>query len=64
MPNFDGTGLLKRRRIIWWGQGPCKKCNDGCESQKNLAGVPVKEENNPELFRIRGSYVISIHNRK
>jgi len=47
MPNFDGTGLLKRERIIGRGLGPCKKCNDDCESQKNLAGIPVKEENAP-----------------
>ena len=47
MPNFDGTGPLKRGRIIGRGLGPCKKCNDGCEFQKNLAGVPVKEENAP-----------------
>jgi hypothetical protein len=47
MPNFDGTGLLKRGRIIGQGLGLCKKCNDDCEFQKNLAGIPVKEENAP-----------------
>jgi len=48
MPNFDGTGPLKRGRIIGRGLGPCKKCNDGFERQKNPATVPVKKENAPE----------------
>jgi hypothetical protein len=48
MPNFDGTGPLKRGRIIGRGRGPCKNCSDTCEHQLNPAGLPVKEENPPE----------------
>jgi len=48
MPNFDGTGPLKRGRIIGRGLGPCKKCNEGCENQKKPAGFPVKKEYAPE----------------
>ena len=30
MPNFDGTGPLKRGRIIGRGRGPCKQtCAEG-----------------------------------
>ena len=28
MPNFDGTGPLKRGRVIGTGMGPCKKGDD------------------------------------
>jgi hypothetical protein len=38
MPNFDGTGLLKRGRIIGREMQPFKKC---CEDH---ADHPVKEE--------------------
>jgi hypothetical protein len=31
MPNFDGTGPLKRGRIIGRGLGPCKK-SPGCDT--------------------------------
>jgi len=44
MPNFDGTGPLKRGRIIGRGRGPCKKCSDRCECQTNTARFPGKEE--------------------
>jgi hypothetical protein len=30
MPNFDGTGPLKRGRIIGRGLGPCKQCIENC----------------------------------
>jgi hypothetical protein len=48
MPNFDGTGPLKRGRIIGRGRGPCKKRNEGYECQTNLTPLPVKEHINPE----------------
>jgi len=44
MPNFDGTGPLKRGGIIGRGLGPCKKCSDGGECPVKPAGLPVKEE--------------------
>jgi len=44
MPNFDGTGPLKRGRIIGRGLGPCKKCSDGFEYQTNPPTLQVKEE--------------------
>jgi len=31
MPNFDGTGPLKRGRIIGRGLGPCRNSTD-CDS--------------------------------
>jgi hypothetical protein len=30
MPNFDGTGPLKRGRVIGRGLGPCKQFTEGC----------------------------------
>ena len=30
MPNFDGTGPLKRGRVIGRGQGPCNQSATGC----------------------------------
>lgn len=45
MPNFDGTGPLKRGRIIGRGHGSCKKCSEVCECQTNPDGFPRKEEN-------------------
>ena len=44
MPNFDGTGPLRRGRVIGRGLVPCKKCSDECECKTNPAGLPVKEE--------------------
>ena len=44
MPNYDGTGPLKRGRIIGRGQGPCKKCSDWCETRLSQTPLPVKED--------------------
>jgi len=44
MPNFDGTGPLKRGRIIGRGLGPYKKCKNGNECPVKPDGLPVKEE--------------------
>ncbi|MCK9632236.1 MAG: DUF5320 domain-containing protein [Methanoregula sp.] len=30
MPNYDGTGPLKRGRVIGRGTGSCKKVATGC----------------------------------
>ncbi|WP_321505081.1 DUF5320 domain-containing protein [uncultured Methanoregula sp.] len=43
MPNFDGTGPLKRGRIIGRGLGPCKRCDTGCE-RRTLPEEPAAEE--------------------
>lgn len=48
MPNFDGTGLLKRGRIIGRGLKPRKKCDDAFESRIKPAGLAVMEGTNPE----------------
>jgi hypothetical protein len=40
----DGTGPLKRGRIVGRGQGPCKKCSDWCETRLNQTPLPVKED--------------------
>jgi hypothetical protein len=47
MPNFDGTGPLKRGRAIGRGLGPCKKGEDGgsCERIKPITHT---EETKPE----------------
>jgi hypothetical protein len=44
MPNFDGTGPLKRGRVIGRDLGPCKKCSDGYQRKTNSNGFPEKEE--------------------
>ncbi len=45
MPNFDGTGPLKRGRAIGWGLGPCKKSEDcvGCERIKPVSHTDAIE---------------------
>ncbi|HNX18060.1 MAG TPA: DUF5320 family protein [Methanoregula sp.] len=42
MPDFDGTGPLKRGRVIGRGRGPCKQQSEGC-SQKNEIQVPPRQ---------------------
>jgi hypothetical protein len=41
MPDFDGTGPLKRGRIIGRGRGPCRK-------PARADPAPKKEETDPE----------------
>ncbi len=48
MPNFDGTGPLKRGQIIGRGMGPCKKSNDGCQRKTNANSEPKTEESPSE----------------
>ncbi|MFA7695522.1 MAG: DUF5320 domain-containing protein [Methanoregula sp.] len=43
MPNFDGTGPLKRGRVIGRGLGTCKTCDDECQ-QKARSKKPVAQE--------------------
>ena len=38
MPNFDGTGPLKRGRIIGRGLGPCKQCTESCMQKGRGSG--------------------------
>jgi hypothetical protein len=44
MPNFDGTGPLKRGRITVRDSGSCEKCSERCECQTNPDGLLLKEE--------------------
>jgi hypothetical protein len=44
MPNFDGTGPLKRGRVIGRGMGPCKKGNDCSVCQRMDAPEDKKEK--------------------
>ena len=44
MPNFDGTGPLKRGRVIGRGLGPCKKCTEGCARKAENRETPVQSE--------------------
>jgi len=48
MPNFDGTGPLKRGRIIGRGLGTCKKCSNGSECRKNPANFSGREDSPAE----------------
>jgi len=42
MPNFDGTGPLKRGRIIGQGMGTGKKSTDKC-LRKDSADIPQQK---------------------
>jgi len=43
MPDFDGTGPLKRGRVIGRGLGRCRQDADGCP-RKDTAEIPQKNE--------------------
>ena len=43
MPNFDGTGPLKRGRIIGRGLGPCRQCTEDCTEGKEEK-KPIRNE--------------------
>jgi hypothetical protein len=42
MPDFDGTGPLKRGRIIGRGRGPCRQTSPGCPREE--AGPETRHE--------------------
>jgi hypothetical protein len=44
MPNYDGTGPLKRGRVIGRGLGPCKKCTEICTRKAEDRERPVQSE--------------------
>ncbi len=44
MPNFDGTGPLKRGRIIGRGMGHCRQCTEGCPREEKDSETPVRNE--------------------
>ena len=44
MPNFDGTGPLKRGRAIGRGLGPCKKGNECFPCQRKDAPEDTQEK--------------------
>jgi hypothetical protein len=44
MPNFDGTGPLKRGRVIGRELGPCKHCTEGCTRKAEDRETPVLNE--------------------
>nr|WP_321352615.1 DUF5320 family protein [uncultured Methanoregula sp.] len=45
MPDFDGTGPLKRGRVIGRGRGPCRNEDKGCERRTGIPDpVPVQEK--------------------
>jgi hypothetical protein len=48
MPNFDGTGPLKRGRVIGRGQGNCRKSYDGCRQRASDSENPDKKEASAE----------------
>jgi len=48
MPNFDGTGPLKRGRAIGRGLGSCKKSTGCSPCQKEDAPVNKKEKPDTE----------------
>jgi hypothetical protein len=44
MPNFDGTGPLKRGQVIGRGLGPCRNCGEGCSRKADDKKSPVRNE--------------------
>jgi hypothetical protein len=44
MPNFDGTGPLKRGRIIGRKKGTCRNCIDEIPCNDEEKNKPVKDE--------------------
>ncbi len=44
MPNFDGTGPLKRGRVIGRGLGACKKDTEDCSQDAEKKKAPVRNE--------------------
>jgi hypothetical protein len=44
MPDFDGTGPLKRGRVIGRGLGPCKKSAGVCSRKDAEQGVRLCEQ--------------------
>ncbi|MGD1004831.1 MAG: DUF5320 domain-containing protein [Methanoregulaceae archaeon] len=44
MPNFDGTGPLKRGRIVGRGLGPCKNGTNECRRHTQNADSLLNEE--------------------
>jgi hypothetical protein len=44
MPNFDGTGPLKRGRVIGRELGPCKQCTESCMRKAEDRETPVNSE--------------------
>jgi hypothetical protein len=42
MPNFDGSGPLKRGRIIGRGRGPCQYCTEGRTRNAEDRDAPVR----------------------
>jgi hypothetical protein len=48
MPNYDGTGPLKRGRVIGRGMGPCRKNAAGCRREEQDPGRPDRDRNAAE----------------
>ena len=44
MPNYDGTGPLKRGRVIGRGRGVCKKGTEDCAQDAEKSKAPVRNE--------------------
>jgi hypothetical protein len=44
MPNFDGTGPLKRGRAIGRGLGPCKHSTENCTRKVKDREPPFQSE--------------------
>jgi len=42
MPNYDGTGPLKRGRVIGRGMGPCHRSPDSCMRKEEQSESPVQ----------------------
>jgi len=48
MPDYDGTGPLKRGRVIGRGMGTCRHSADGCMLRKKENGRPDRDGKAPE----------------
>ena len=45
MPDFDGTGPLKRGQMIGRGRGPCRKNTDGMPATGYRTRIPRSKKN-------------------
>ncbi|MDD5143594.1 DUF5320 domain-containing protein [Methanoregula sp.] len=43
MPNYDGTGPLKRGRVVGRGMGPCHRSPDSCIRKEEQPDCPAKD---------------------
>jgi hypothetical protein len=51
MPDFDGTGPMKRGRVIGRGQGHCRKHDGSCQQQSTEPELLADKEISGQISR-------------